>query len=571
MLKKELEKILSTAAGKISKEKISFELEYPRDPSHGDYACTVAMQLSKKLGKPPQDIANSIIDNVDKGELIESLEMAGPGFINIRASNLAYSKSFEKLLESINQKTFGKPERKKEKIILDYSQPNIAKPLGVHHLLSTVIGQCLSNIFRFQEYDTTSINYLGDWGTQFGKLIYAYRTWGDKKVIEKNPIPELLKLYVKFHNEAEKNPKLENEGREEFKKLEEGDEENTKLWEWVVEISMQEVQKTYEKLGGINFDHYWGEAHVRNKTASIIEDGKKKGFFKEGEEGALMMFFPNEKYPPFMIQKKDGTTLYSTRDLATLKNRVKEVDGGRIIYVVDVAQQLYFQQMFETAKLLGYTKNSQPYHVVFGRMQFPNEGMSTRKGKVVLLDELIDEAVKRATQKIEEHKGSLPNQEKKELAQMMGVGAVKYNVLSQNRQKNFTFDWNTMLSFEGNSAPYLQYAYTRTQSLLRKATDQKIKTGNSLEITKVEEKNLLKEMFRFESILNDVLTEYKPNILCNYLFELSQTFSLFYNNLSILNADSDLQKSTRIKLVTSFSHVLKTGLELLGIQVPSRM
>ena len=571
MLKKELEKILSVAIKKISNENVAFELEYPRDPSHGDYACTVAMQLSKKLGKNPQDIANNIIDNTDKGELIESMEIAGPGFINIRVSNRAYSKSLEELLKTTKNNTFGKSEDKKEKIILDYSQPNIAKPLGVHHLLSTVIGQCLSNIFRFQEYDTTSINYLGDWGTQFGKLIYAYKTWGDKKIIEKDPIPELLKLYVKFHNEAEKNIKFEDEGRKEFKKLEEGDEENAKLWKWVVEISMQEVQKTYEKLGGISFDQYWGEAHVRDKTASIIKDGKKKGVFKEGEEGALMMFFPDEKYPPFMIQKKDGTTLYSTRDLATIREREKVVGQGKIIYVVDVAQQLYFKQLFETAKLLKYTEKSTPYHVVFGRMQFSDGSMSTRKGKVILLNELINEAIKRAKEKIDEHESSLSDKKKDSLAEIIGIGAIKYNVLSQNRQKNFTFDWNTMLSFEGNSAPYLQYAYTRTQSLLRKANSQKIKIGNSLEITKAEEKNLLKEILRFESILDEVLSEYKPSILCTYLFELSQTFSLFYNNLPILNADSDTQISTRLKLVDSFAYVLKSGLELLGIQVPSRM
>lgn len=570
MLKRKIELLLEKAVKNISSEPLAISLEYPRDPSHGDYACTIAMQLSKIMGKAPQDIAREIIDNIGKNELIKSCEIAGPGFINITASNKAYENSLQEALKEIESGMFGRKSNISEKVIIEYSQPNIAKPLGVHHLLSTIIGQCLSNIFRFRGFETTSINYIGDWGTQFGKLIYAYKTWGKKEVVEKNPIQELLKLYVQFHNEAEKNEKLEDKGRGEFKKLEEGNAENTKLWKWVVKISLKEIEKTYKKLGGITFDHIWGEARVRNKALEIIEDGKKKKLFKEGEEGALMMFFPNEKYPPYMIQKKDGTTLYSTRDLATIKEREKMVQNGRMVYVVDVAQKLYFEQLFETARLLGYVKKSRPEHVSFGRMQFEDGQMSTRKGKVILLDDLIDEAVKRAGEKIKEHESDISEEEKNKLAEMMGIGAIKYNTLSQNRMKNYTFDWNTMLSFEGNSAPYLQYAYTRTQSLLRKS-ENKTEMVSKIHISEKEEKTLARELLKFEEILNEVLTDYKPNILCAYLFELSQAFSLLYNNLPILNAEKQENRETRIMLTKATAFVLKTGLELLGIQVPFRM
>jgi arginyl-tRNA synthetase len=571
-MKKEVEKLVQAAVKKITGKDQDISLEYPRDESHGDFACTIAMQLSKELKKSPTEIAKEITDSIEKNEIIAETEIAGPGFINIKLSNTAIEKGFEEILKEMENKNLGKQNNlKKQKVIVDYSQPNIAKPLGIHHLLSTIIGQSLSNIFRFLGLDTLSINYIGDWGTQFGKLIYAYKTWGDKKVIEKDPIPELLKLYVKFHDEAEKDESIEDKGREEFKKLENEDKENTEIWEWAKKISLEDVERTYEKLGGIHFDHYWGEGHVRDKTFDVIEDGKKKGVFKKGEDGALMMFFPDEKYPPYMIQKKDGTTLYSTRDLATAIEREKIVGDGLVVYVVDVAQKLYFQQMLETTKILGYYKKAQPIHVVFGRMNFPDSSMSTRKGKVVLLDDVIDEAIERARGKIEEHDSKLPEKEKELLAKMIGVGAIKYNALSQNRTKDYTFVWDNMLSFDGNSAPYLQYAYTRTQSLLRKAKEKKISDKEKILIDNDEEMKLVREMAKFDEILAETITEYRPNILCTYLYELSQTFSLFYNNIQILSEENNDKRSTRLKEVQAFAYILKTGLHLLGIEVPDRM
>jgi arginyl-tRNA synthetase len=569
MLKQEIAKLIQNAIKESLQEKAEITLEYPKESSHGDYACNIAMQLSKKMGKSPREIAELVIKNIPKNELISTAEIAGPGFINIHLTNKAFDLELENIKKAVDENTFGKSETQNENIMIEYSQPNIAKPLGVHHLLSTIIGQSLVNIFKFRGYRVTSTNYIGDWGTQFGKLIYAYKEWGDKKVIEKNPIAELLKLYVKFHDESEKDPELDDKGRAEFKKLEEGEAENTKLWEWVVKISMDEVQNTYAKLGGIEFDNFHGESYYRDQTADVINEGKKKGLFKEGNEGALMVFFPDEKYPPYMIVKKDGATLYSTRDLPCIRDRDTQLKGGRNIYVVDVAQKLYFQQLFETAKLLGYTKNSKPIHVEFGRMSFPDGSMSTRKGKVILLDDVLDEAVKRAEQKIEDHKSELESGAKKELAKMLGIGAVKYNVLSQSRLKNYTFEWDQMLSFEGNSAPYLQYAYTRTQSLIQKAG--KSISESDTAITCPEEKELVKMLARFEEVLIQTTEEYKPNTLCTYLYELAHAFSQFYNNLRIIDAEKASEKSTRITLTYLVASTLKSGLNLLGIEVPDKM
>jgi arginyl-tRNA synthetase len=430
-------------------------------------------------------------------------------------------------------------------------------------------------MYEYQQYDVTRTNYIGDWGTQFGKLVYAYKEWGDHDQIEKDPIAELLKLYVHFHDEAEKDEALDDKGRAEFKKLEQGDDENIKLWEWIVEISMSEIQRVYDKLGGIHFDNFHGEAYFKDKTWDSIEDGKKKGIFKEGEEGALLCFFPDEKYVPYMIQKKDGSTLYSTRDLPCIKERNKALGKGKNIYVVDVAQKLYFQQLFETARLLDYVTESTPVHVEFGRMSFPDGAMSTRKGKVVLLEDVLDEAEKRALEKIKQHHEGedavprIPEDEQVELARKIGIGAIKYNVLSQSRMKNYTFDWDIMLSFDGNSAPYLQYAYTRTQSVLRKA---QLPVGTRLIacLREAEELALLKKLLAFEHNIERSLNDYKPNHLCNYLFELAQAFSLFYNNVRILDGAEEEQAS-RLKLVEAVAYVLKNGLEILGIEVPERM
>ncbi len=457
-------------------------------------------------------------------------------------------------------------------VVIDYSSPNIAKPLGVHHLLSTVIGQSIYNILKFIGYNPVGENHLGDWGTQFGKLIYAYKKWGDKKSIEKEPINELLKLYIRFHDEAEKNPEIEDFGREEFKKLEEGDSENTELWEWFKKVSLEEVQKTYDFLGGIHFDYMHGESFYNDKMEEILKKGKEEKVFTKGEEGAWIVEFDHDDYPPYLVQKKDGATLYSTRDIATVNYREKTWQPEKMLYVVDVAQSLHFNQLFEIARRMKLT-DAELKHIVFGRMQFKDKKMSTRKGNIVLLDDVLYEAEKKASEIIEEKNPDLPAEKKKDIARKVGVGAVKYSILSQNRITNIVFDWEKILSLEGNSAPYLQYTYARAKSILRRSAEETDKVeaeGEKQEKMREKTENLLRAVPKFKEHVLLAAEDYKPNLLTNYLYDLAQKFNSFYNSVPVLRADKN-EKSERLKIVEAISQILKNGLNLLGVEVVEEM
>lgn len=560
-------------------------IEYPAQEENGDYASNIALHLSKELGAPPREIAEKIVENFKDTDFIEKTEVAGPGFINFFISKKTLDAEVKKVLEE--EEDYGKTKiGEGQTVVLDYSAPNIAKPLGVHHLLSTIIGQSVCNLFKETGFKTVSINHIGDWGTQFGKLIFAYKKWGEEKMIKKSPIDELLKLYVKFHEEAEQNPEIEDEARSEFKKFEEGDEENKKLWKWFVEESMKEIKKTYERLGGIHFDYTQGESFYQNKIEGILEEGKKKGVFVEGEEGAFVIEYEDENIPTVPIQKKDGTTLYMTREFATLKYRIENWDPYKILYVVDVAQTLHFKQLFLGAERLGWY-DGQGEHVSFGRMHMKDGGMSTRKGNVVLLEEVLDEAVKRAAEIIEEKNPNIGN--KKEVAEKVGIGAVKYNILSQNRLTDITFDWDRMLSLEGNSAPYLQYTYARARSILRKAgsngeddieipevpevKDLPLEPSSIKDPENVEEK--IKEVMRvFPKYIEQIemaAKERKPNILANYIYDLAQKFNSFYNTVPVIKADSEEKKKQRIEIVTASAQIIRNGLALLGVDVVEEM
>lgn len=569
----QLEKLLSKAVKKIAgKQPFTLNFEEPKEKAFGDFATNVSLSLSKPLGKNPRDVATEILSHLPKNDLIAKTEIAGPGFINIWLNDSVYSDSLVELNKKITQKKYGTLKLGKGKTaITDTSHPNVAKPMGVHHLLSTIIGQSINNLLKQCGYKVIRDNYIGDWGTQFGKLTYAIKAWGDMNTITADPIPELQKLYVKFHEGAEKDPALEERGREEFKKLEDGDVENRKLWNWIRDLSLMEFQKIWKRLG-VEFDLMNGESFYEDKMPDVLKAGLKKKVIETGEGGALIVSMDNPNLPPCLLQKSDGATTYATRDLARMKYWEQDLKGAIGINVVDVAQKLHFDQIFESAKKLGI-KKMQHVHVDFGRMEFPDGAMSTRKGNIVLLENVLDEAEKRAYEKIQSHNSELPEEEKKELARKMGIGAIKYNVLSQSRNKNYTFDWDTMLSFEGNSAPYLQYAYTRTQSILKKSiVDSRLTMDHGLlTIDKIEEKHLLKSLLNFETAVSLSLEHYKPNTLCSYLFELSQAFSHFYNNLRIIDAEKAEERATRLKLVEATAYVLKSGLEILGIEVPERM
>lgn len=608
LLNEQLRKAVKNAISKAfpdAPEAQNFEpfVEQAKDPAHGDYATNAAMALSKILKQSPQDIAKKILDNLDKPACFAKAEFAPPGFINVTIDNAWVAEELPKIIGK--KAPYLKPEiGNKETVLVEYSSPNIAKPLGIHHLLSTIIGQAIYNIYDFLGYKTVAINHIGDWGTQFGKLTVAYKLWGDKKKVEKDPIEELLKLYVQFHDIAEKDPgegeKLEQQARDEFKKLEDGDKENLKLWQWFVAMSLKDAQKTYDALGGIYFDKIQGESFYNDKMDDVLEEGKVKHVFEVGEEGALVVKFENDKYPPFLVLKSDGATLYGTRDLAAVKYRLSNWNPQKIIYVVDMAQSLHFQQLFETAKKLQWISEENPdqlTHVSFGRMRFEDGSMSTRKGNIVRLNEVLREAVERAKKIVAQKSMDIPEKKHNDLARIIGIGAVKYNILSQNRATDIVFSWDKMLSLDGNSAPYLQYTCARANSILRKASTEKRtekKKGGDKQSTLFDaiatseqsddgqssltspaltacETQLSHQLVKFPEVVYRASMEYRPNIITNYLYETAKLFNTFYHEVPVLQAESESLRNYRLELTEATKTILKQGLELIGIEVPEEM
>lgn len=570
LLKERVRDILERAIVKAFSKPLNVEakIDYPSSHEHGDYASNIALSLVKELGMSPREIAQKLKDQISKEDFIEDVEIAGPGFLNFFVSAQELDKELREVLDK--KENYGNSDLGGGKtIIVEYSSPNIAKPLGVHHLITTILGQSLYNIYKKVGFNAVSINHLGDWGTQFGKLIYAYKNWGDKKVIEENPIDELLKLYVRFHNEAEKDEKLEDEARAEFKKFEEGDKENHKLWEWFVEESMKDIQKTFDKLGGIHFDYTQGESFYEDKLADILAEGKQRGVFTEGNEGSFIVEYEDENIPPFLVQKKDSATLYSTRDFAALKYRIGNWHPVKILYVVDIAQTLHFNQLFEAAKRFTWY-NDEGVHVWFGRMHMKDKKMSTRKGNVILLEDVLDEGIERAKKVVEERSRDLENLDK--IAETIGIAAIKYNILSQNRTTDITFDWDRMLSIEGNSAPYIQYAYARAKSILRNANEELLGEGTE-DPENAEEKTrlLIRLLPKFKEEIINAAQEYKVNVLTNYLYSLAQEFNSFYNVVPVIKTKDAGKRQARLELVEGVSWILKNGLALLGIEVVEEM
>lgn len=551
---------------------ISTEITYPENVDYGDFSCNISMQISKELKKNPREIVEMLKNHISLSE-IERVEIAGPGFLNFFLSNNALLESLDSHLHQKQDLNYGK----KQPIVVEYSQPNIAKPLGAHHLLSTIIGQSIYNLYGYLGYKPRSVNHIGDWGTQFGKLIYAYKHWGDKEVIEKDPIPELLKLYVHFHEEVKKDVSIEDSARAEFLKLEQGDEEIKILWKWMCEVSMQDVQKIYDKLDGIHFDHIIGESFYEEMMKPILDRGKKDGFFKQGDKGAWMYFFEDESIPPMMVQRSDGATLYATRDFAQVFYRSTTWNIVKNIMVVDVSQELHFKQYFEIAKRMGLNKTSEGFdtelvHVKFGRMQFKDKKMSTREGNIVLAEDVINEAADRAKQMIQEKNSSLSGDEKEELTRIIAIGALKYNILSQNRLHDIVFDWDKMLSLEGNSAPYMQYTHARAKSILRKADEQGIDYSSVMDLEiPSREREILVLLHQFPYVLVRASEEYFPHLISTYLYTLAQKFNSFYNAEPVLNAENEVLKVLRLQIVKVVSDAISLGMGILGIRVPERM
>lgn len=569
-LNEQIREVIKKALGaKLNGQDI--KVEYPADAQYGDYSTNISLQMAKVEKKSPRIVAEEIIAAIKKPDWISKIEIAGAGFINFYLAPETLTEFVEEVIKGGGK--FGLSEIKKGRTVAtDISHPNIAKPMGVHHLLSTIIGNALNKILAAVGYRVIRDNYIGDWGTQFGKLIYAYKTWGDLAVVKKDPIHELLKLYVKFHEEVEKKPELDDFGRAEFKKLEDGDKENRKLWQWIVDLSMQEFQKIYTRLD-VEFDYIHGESFYEDKMREIIDSGIKKKIFVEGEGGALIAPFKHEKYPPCLIKKSDGATLYATRDLARTKYWEDNWHPDLMIMVTDTAQNLHFKQFFEVAEMLGIT-DAKNLHIAFGRMSFPEKKMSTRKGNIILMEELLDEAEDRTYKIVCEKNPDLAEAKKREVARQVGIGAVKYAILAQNRLTDIIFTWDKILSLEGNSAPYLQYVYARGRSILRKfhasAEQANIKTGSKYILKEPQELAVARLLPKFPEVVALAAEEFKPNLIANYLFELASRFNGFYAGLPVLKAEKDVAEA-RLKLVSAVTVVLKNGLGLFGIESPEEM
>lgn len=537
--------------------------EFP--PSeHGDIATPLAFHLAKHFRESPVAIAERLMREIQRCPGVERSVVAGAGYVNVWLTPDFLLQG----LVSVHQACTPRPLlRDHAPVIIDYPSPNIAKPLGVHHILVSMIGQVLANLYRHAGIPVVGWNYIGDWGTQFGKLAVAHAHWGTKPV-EQCSVHELLALYVKFHDQAESDLSLEEEGRAAFLRLERGDEELRKFLDTVTDVSLREMKGIFDRLR-VSFDLVRGERYYEGKMASIVEEGKKKGVFKKGEKGALIVEFPaSSKLPPAIVLKSDGTTIYLTRDLALLRDRIDGWHPSRILHVVGVPQSLYFQQLFATAVQLGWDL-PQLEHIAFGQMRFTDRKMSTRKGNILGLEDVLNEAVKRAEVIVHDRGGAIQTDDPKGLAEMMGIGAVVYGVLSQNRKMDIVFDWDRMLSFEGNSAPYLQYTHARARSVLRKAGGEGAGVPVASSITPAE-RILLVQLLQFSCVLQQSRDDRMPHKLCQYLFQLCQAYNAFYNVDPILTASSPV-RDVRVSLTACTASVLRTGAELLTLQVPDRM
>ena len=536
----------------------------------GDFQTNFAMVSSKLIGKNPREIASTLVDNFKENDIIEKLEIAGPGFINIYLKNNFLNEELKKVENEKYDFSFLNTDKT---IIIDYSSPNIAKRMHIGHLRSTIIGDSIKRTLQFLGFHTLADNHIGDWGTQFGKLIVAYKNWLNKKSYEEDPIGELERIYVQFSDEAKKNPALEDEAREELKKLQLGDEENQKLWKEFIDISLKEYNKIYDRLG-VNFDYYYGESFYNDMMPAVLEELKEKGIARE-DQGALVVFFENDKLPPAIVQKKDGSFLYTTSDLATMKFRKDELNVDEAVYLTDDRQQNHFKQVFEIGEMLGEPYNYKKTHVVFGIMRF-GDGMifSSRSGNIIRLVDLLDEAKTQVKKVIDEKNPNIPEEEKEKIAEIVGSGAIKYFDLSQNRTSDITFTWDKVLSFEGNTGPYLQYTYVRIMSIFRKLKEENINVENKdiiLENMNGVDRELAVELLRFPQTVVKSYESYRPNIIADYLFDIAKLFNNFYNSNSILKEENKKIMDARILLAEKTAFILKEGLGLLGINTVDRM
>lgn len=551
----------------LDENEIKNYIEIPPNKQMGDYSFP-CFKLAKTLKKSPQEIATQISEKIEKNIEIENIKIVG-GYLNFFVNKEIL---IEEVLTEINKKQekYGSSDIGKGKnIVIDYSHPNIAKPFHIGHLRSTVIGQALYNTYEFLGYNVKGLNYLGDYGTQFGKMIEGYKRWGNEYNIENDPINQMMQIYVRINELCKEDENVLEECRNNFKKLEDGDDYCVKLWNKFRQLSLNEFHKIYEIIGG-RFDSWDGEAFIAPKVPEVIELLEKSGKL-QNSEGAKIIDLADQKMPPCMIEKSNGSSTYASRDLAAILYRARTYDFDKCIYVTSYEQILHFKQVFETAKNLGlnekYTNGLE--HVPFGMVLLPTGKMSTREGNIIKLENLLNESIQRARQIIEEKNPKLENKE--EIAKKVGIGAVIFNDLSNSRIKDEIFEWDRILNFQGETGPYIQYIYVRTNSVLDKAGYIPKIDDVKYELLKDKESiNVISILYEFEDILQSVIEKNEPSILARYLISLSQSYSNFYNENKIITNDKKMTDS-RLYLSNCVGIVLKIGGNLLGIEMPEKM
>ncbi|MCU6708002.1 arginine--tRNA ligase [Paenibacillus sp. J5C_2022] len=579
----------------LPEEEVRELLQYPPNPEMGDVALP-CFTLAKLMKRSPQQIAQSLADAIEHPAI--RAEAAGP-YLNFKLDRAGFAEAL--IRAAASGQFWHVPAERPERIIIDMSSPNIAKPFGIGHLRSTMIGNAVSRILREIGHDTVNVNHLGDWGTQFGKMIAAYMRWGDTVDLEQQPIKGYLQLYVQFHDEAERNPQLEEEARSWFQRLEAGDEQATSLWRSFIAESMREFNKLYERLG-VSFNHVLGESFYNDKMDAVVQQLAEQSLL-EDSDGAKVVRLEEQGMPPCLILKSDGTSIYATRDLATALYRHREMGGDRLLYVVGGEQTLHFRQVFQVLKKMGCDWAEQCRHIPFGLMRLKGQKMSTRRGQVVFLEDVLNEAVDKALVKIEQKNPSLHN--KRQIAEAIGLGAVVFGDLKNSRTLDIDFSLEEMLNFDGETGPYLQYTYARTASILRKAeaglhaatgglgstpsdddssasasrTDASpaVDTSTSplpqMDYSQAENPYawaLITTLNHYPERLLQAAERYEPSVLARYLLDLAQGFNRYYHHVKVLSGQPS-EVRMKLELVSLVSQVLRRGLHLLGLATPEEI
>ncbi|MBL7011925.1 MAG: arginine--tRNA ligase [Kiritimatiellales bacterium] len=546
---------------------INLSVNASRNEQFGDYQCDAAMKLAKVLGSNPRAIGQTFVDNAALPDLVEKIEIAGPGFVNITLKNESLA---DQLTAMLGDKTLGLPDiGKNQTVIIDYSSPNVAKPMHIGHIRSTVIGNAIDRLYRALGYNVIADNHLGDWGTQFGLIILGYREFADMDALKTAPVEELERIYVTSYNLSKEDATWRDRAKAELVKLQQGDAENRALWEEFIELTLAEFNRIYKRLD-VSFDLYRGESFYNDDLAATVEKLDEAGLSEESD-GATICNLEDDGLAVAIVRKSDGGFNYTTTDVATVISRTEEFAPAEIIYVTDDRQQLHFKQFFHICKKLGI--ETQLTHIYFGLMRLPEATFSTREGNVIKLEALLDEAEARALEVVKTSSPDMDEAQQREVARAVGIGAIKYTDLSQNPQSLVTFTWEKALAMDGNSAPYLQYAYARIASVRDKYA-AKFPDINPdefpIKLTEEQERRLALKITRYAAAVEMAAKLHRPSVMADYLYDLSQAYSSFYQNVPFLKADEGPRES-RIRLCELTASVLKNGLSLLGIETPSRI